>query len=346
MSTKDLDNKTNMCSPEGNNKATPSSHEVDNKNAIPSQELNNKVTPKRHEVSSWHEISDYIRPPLKKTDSPMADTVTPFAKCYIGLEELDIKGIPPVGPADQTRAGCLIPCGHFFCILCWKVWVRSLPEPVKCYINPTTPIPVNGIQDNLKLTAMDLSECYQYGQSKPYREFGCPICRTDLHHAGCCCEIRPVMIPTNKPEDRLGDLLVLPRTLLEALRDIRVTPNDQNTANDDEANADSEQDSSDDEYPVGDGEQGVPDDDQATINDEEDDAIIEGYRQRLTPTYDNQRVKRFPNYSRLIPKESNGSTVYLPARPLVYDIQTIPQPGFYPVMRLRAQYPDIQDPNG
>ncbi|KAJ4404559.1 hypothetical protein N0V85_004846 [Neurospora sp. IMI 360204] len=322
---------------------------------MPSQEINNKTTAKRHEVSLWHEIKDHVHAstaPLKKADAPMANAAVPFARCYVCLDELDIKGIPPVGPAVETRAGCFIPCGHFFCVMCWKVWVRSLKEPVKCYVGPTNPLPVNGIQDNLKLTVMDLSECYRYGQSKPYREFACPICKTDLHHSGCCCEIRPVMIPTNKPKDRLVNLLALPKTFLEVPRDTRTTVNESDTAEDNEENTDNEQDVPDDEYNRGDDKQdkpddkqGVPDEEHVTTN-EEADVIIEGYRQKLTPAYNNHRVRRFPNYSDLIQQESGGSTVILPARPLVYDIQTIPQPGFYPVMRLRAQYPNIQDPNG
>ncbi|KAK3338802.1 hypothetical protein B0H65DRAFT_551583 [Neurospora tetraspora] len=46
------------------------------------------------------------------------------------------------------------------------------------------------------------------------------------------------------------------------------------------------------------------------------------------------------------PTRLQGTTSILTHRQVVYDIQSIPQPDSYPVMLLRAQYPDLHDPNG
>lgn len=108
-----------------------------------STKVDSNTAAERYQASLWHEIKDYLEASVKKTHIP---TTVPFAQCYICLGELDICGIPPVGTAENARAGCFLSCGHFFCIKCWKTWIRKRPEPTKHYIGPTIPIPLAGIQ--------------------------------------------------------------------------------------------------------------------------------------------------------------------------------------------------------
>ncbi|KAK3399927.1 hypothetical protein B0T20DRAFT_477783 [Sordaria brevicollis] len=344
MSSQTVDNSTAMSSPETNDTATTTSQEVNSATTMSSQdpkhtttipvpgpkdtpvsaqEFDSKTTPNRYEASLWNDISDYVCSRSKHAKDPITDGAVPFAKCLICLEELNIKGLSPVGPAAQTRPGA--------------------------------PIPTNGIQEIRSLTAMDLVECYRYGQSKPYRKFDCPICKADLHHAGCCCEVRPVMIPTNNPGDHLSNILALPRTLVEALRDPNATPNGPDAPEHNHVNTNYHPDCPDDHQDIRDDDQGVLDDAELTPQDtdharvptqEEDDLVIAGYGRKFNTAHENRDFKRLPKSSRLKQVDSNGSTVVLPARPLVYDVQGMPQPGFYPLMRLGAQYPNLQEPNG
>ncbi|KAK3487497.1 uncharacterized protein B0T23DRAFT_431165 [Neurospora hispaniola] len=308
----------------------------------------NQTTANRYEISVWHEIKDYIDASLSPT-TECSPSPIPFALCPLCREELDIQGIPPTSKTVVRHPGCVLPCGHFFGITCWKAWVRDYQaEPTKHYIGPNNPIPVAGIREGRRLTTMDLAECHKYGQSKPYRKFECPVCRTDLHYTGCCCEVRPAIIPTNKSTCSIACLLALPKTFLEVSRDAPTARLDQDTTVDGtdvrQDTTDASQDSSDEEKDCSDSDENVAD----KVNDMEDDEIIANYRHNITPAANNdnyieRKTAGSPRFSQQGP---NGAIRILTPRPVIYDINSIRQPGFYPVMRLRAQYPDLNNPKG
>ncbi|KAK3502440.1 hypothetical protein B0T13DRAFT_460669 [Neurospora crassa] len=194
---------------------------------------------------------------------------------------------------------------------------------------------------------MDVAECHKYGQSKPYRKFECPVCRTDLYYTGCCCKVRPAIIPTNKSTRSIASLLALPKTFLEVSRDAPTARLDQDTTVDGtdvrQDTTDANQDSSDEEKDCPDSDENVADKE----NDMEDDEIIANYRRNITPAANDNYIERktvgSPWFSQQGP---NGAIRMLTPRPVIYDINSIRQPGFYPVMRLRAQYPDLNNPKG
>ncbi|CCC09106.1 hypothetical protein SMACR_03065 [Sordaria macrospora] len=132
-----------------------------------STKVDSSTAVERCQASVWHEMKDYIDASMKKTD---ISSIVPFANCYICLGELDIFGIPSVGSADNARAACFLPCGHFFCVTCWKTWIRKRPEPTRHDIGPTTPIPQAGLQGVHRLASMELGVYNKYGQSKPGQE--------------------------------------------------------------------------------------------------------------------------------------------------------------------------------
>lgn len=198
---------------------------------------------------------------------------------------------------------------------------------------------------------MDLVKCYEYGQSKLYRSFECPICRTDLHHPGCCCEVRPAMIPTNQCEQGIDVIMALPTTYLEVHRDARASPVDNCMTESAKDDRDDKQDRTDDDYDLPDIEQDtlddgheVGDDQDSIIDDEENsDGRIYGRNRQATNNYPSDKSRTSSRYSQ---QQPDGSVRTITDRPVVYDINTIPQPTFSPMMRLRAQYPRLHDARG
>ncbi|KAK1780218.1 hypothetical protein QBC45DRAFT_409382 [Copromyces sp. CBS 386.78] len=197
---------------------------------------------------------------------------------------------------------------------------------------------------------MDLVAGYKYGKSKLYRRFECPACRTDLHHSGCCCEVRPVMIPINQCEKGVDIIMALPRTLL-APRDARAASVDKSTTESKKFDTDDKQDETDEEYDLTDNEQDTPDERQA-MNDGQDNMSDEGdnsdgrlyaRNRQSVDNHSSDKSRTLPRYSQ---KNPDGSVRTFTDRPVVYDINNIPQPSSFPLGRLRAQNPRLNDPRG
>lgn len=208
---------------------------------------------------------------------------------------------------------------------------------------------------------MQICEAFKYGQSKPYREFECPACRVDLHHTGCCCEVRPAIIPTNNSSRSIASLLAIPKTLQEYLSDAHASRGNHGTTEDKEGHTDNKQAATDNSQQLTDEERCFQDSDDDITDKEEDihdsededlddDHIIANYRRNISSktkehnaTYIEKKTARSAWFSHQSP---DGASLITTNRPVVYDIGPIPQPGFTPVMRLRAAFPRINDLKG
>lgn len=208
---------------------------------------------------------------------------------------------------------------------------------------------------------MDAAAIWKYGQNKLYRKFECPVCKTDLHHSGCCCEIRPAMIPTNQCEKGTETILVLPGTFLD----------DEPATDSKVDNRENRQDGMDDEYYQMDTEKAIPDnrskrngnqnsmgtkDDNPdnmgdkdgssdSVSDDDDDPFGRLYDPDRYSADDYFPYDFLPSSAFNMPKP-DGSERMVTNRLVVYDIGKIPQPLMLPRMRLRAQFSRLGDPRG
>lgn len=159
------------------------------------------------------------------------------------------------------------------------------------------------------------------------------------------------MIPTNQCEQGIDVIMALPTTYLEVHRDARASPVDNCMTESAKDDRDDKQDRTDDDYDLPDIEQDtlddgheVGDDQDSIIDDEENsDGRIYGRNRQATNNYPSDKSRTSSRYSQ---QQPDGSVRTITDRPVVYDINTIPQPTFSPMMRLRAQYPRLHDARG
>ena len=128
---------------------------------------------KRTDTKQWHDIRKYLL--ARAAEAHDTHTVIPRPICtlceYDG--ELDIAGVPASSINCIRFDGVVLACGHMFCIPCLNEYNESLPRPHSPYakVNPVC------------------------GRRMLFQGYRCPICRGDMHHKECRCEVGASELP-------------------------------------------------------------------------------------------------------------------------------------------------------
>ncbi|EGO51713.1 hypothetical protein NEUTE1DRAFT_104750 [Neurospora tetrasperma FGSC 2508] len=129
----------------------------------------------RKETTLWPEVKQYLLSRAKSSRDP--STVIPRPMCALCDEaELDIAGIPATDIDLVRFEAALLPCGHMFCIPCLNEYQDNLPDA-----SPYDAAVYNPV-------------C---GRRQLAREYKCPVCRADMHHRKCWCEVGACGLPSS-----------------------------------------------------------------------------------------------------------------------------------------------------
>lgn len=133
----------------------------------------------RKNTIQWSEVKEYL---LSRAESARdQSTVIPRPMCALcDDEELDIAGVPATDPDSVRFEATVLPCGHMFCVPCFNEYKDELsdPSPYRSVYNPIC------------------------GRAKYTREYRCPVCRADMHHRECRCEVGAWKLPSSDLLDR------------------------------------------------------------------------------------------------------------------------------------------------
>ncbi|KHE89119.1 hypothetical protein GE21DRAFT_402 [Neurospora crassa] len=137
---------------------------------------NDGIRPIRKETTLWPEVKQYLLSRTKSSRDP--NTVIPRPMCALCDEaELDIAGMPATDLNLVRFEAVLLPCGHMFCIPCFNEYQENLPDA-----SPYDAAVYNPV-------------C---GRRQLAREYKCPVCRADMHHRKCGCEVGAWGLPSSE----------------------------------------------------------------------------------------------------------------------------------------------------
>lgn len=134
----------------------------------------------RYDTTQWYDIKRYL---LERVSQPdVGHRKIPRAVCALcdDNHELDIVGVPRSSETAIRFEGVALPCGHMFCMPCFNEYTEALPDPSP-YDNDVNPL------------------C---GRRRLTREYRCPICRADMHHKKCWCEVGACQLPKSELLDK------------------------------------------------------------------------------------------------------------------------------------------------